>query len=431
MKAGWMDKDLNNPLNAETGKLPPLEGLFHALAHEGRSVLMVSDDEALLDTCGQSVVRKLRQTAGIEVSAMFDMDREVLLQRFNRLIENFSVDQALQSGDVPRTQQVWLQHIHNSQELDQAKLLIRLSSDFPAAGVKLLLMANNVCADDLIHHGQAKKLLVWHAPVTKKPRAASPTVTPKPLAGAAMAAPHWMDEAAAEPPVDFVFSNPKPAARSPGAGHGQRWVVQLLLGVFVLVCVAVLGLHQWQASQVAPSQDSAESPVVKPEQGVITPETTAPVEPLPVATDTAVPVTSENPSPDVPKAVEVDTPAEPPAVATAVSVPTSSPAPAPAPAEGVQWAAELKAGAWVVQHVALDTLPELRAWQAQHKALANAQAVALRRPNGDRYWVLVSGPFTSLDRANAFARSPGVPNNHWSRGVASLQASLDKTTAAR
>jgi hypothetical protein len=84
MKAGWMDEDLNNPLNAETGKLPPLEGLFHALAHEGRSVLMVSDDEALLDTCGQSVVRKLRQTAGIEVSAMFDMDREVLLQRFNR-----------------------------------------------------------------------------------------------------------------------------------------------------------------------------------------------------------------------------------------------------------------------------------------------------------------------------------------------------------
>jgi hypothetical protein len=408
-----METDWSPSAAPEQGKLPPLEGLFHALAHEGRSVLMVSDDEALLDACGQSVVRKLRQSPGMEVSAMFDMDREVLLQRFNRLIENLSVDQALQSGGAAPTQQVWLQHIHNSQELEQAKLLIRLSTDFRAAGVKLLLMANNLCADDLIHHGQAKKLLVWHAPVMRKTAASTSPASAKPLAAAATAAPHWMDDAAASTPVEFAFTQPAPVSRS---GKSQRWVVQLLLGVFVLVSVGVLGLHQWQASQAPVEAAVTDSPAASTDQGVVTQTTEAPV-------PTQEPVPVEPPSAAAAPATEA------PVVVTPVVEPAAqveAPAPATQPPTGAVWASGLKQGAWVVQHVALDSLDELKAWQAQHPALVDGQAVPLRRPTGQRYWVLVSGPFNSLELANAFASSPGVPKNHWSRGVASLQASLDR-----
>ncbi|MEY4258643.1 MAG: hypothetical protein RJA56_1544 [Pseudomonadota bacterium] len=397
-----METDWSNPTSAETGKLPPLEGLFHALAHEGRSVLMVSDDEALLDTCGQSVVRKLRQNHAVEVSAMFDMDREVLLQRFNRLIETLSVDQALQSVGAPPTQQVWLQHIHNSQELEQAKLLIRLSGDFPAAGVKLLLMANNLCADDLIHHGQSKKLLVWHAPVTRKAGAPKSPTGAKPLAAAATAAPHWMDDAAA----DFSFSK----ANTTSTGKGQRWVFQLLLGVFVMVSVAVLGLHQWQNSQL-PVEPVAQAPASNTDQGAITSSPAA--TPAPVAAPTAEPAVVVQPiAAPAPAVVLPPEPSPPPPVAAA-RLPS------------VEWARQLKTGGWVVQHVALDSLREIQTWQAQYPALKQAQAVPLLRPNGQRYWALVSGPFTSLERANAFAQTPGVPKNHWSRGVASLQSSLD------
>jgi hypothetical protein len=397
-----METDWSNPTSAETGKLPPLEGLFHALAHEGRSVLMVSDDEALLDTCGQSVVRKLRQNHAVEVSAMFDMDREVLLQRFNRLIETLSVDQALQSVGAPPTQQVWLQHIHNSQELEQAKLLIRLSGDFPAAGVKLLLMANNLCADDLIHHGQSKKLLVWHAPVTRKAGAPKSPTGAKPLAAAATAAPHWMDDAAA----DFSFSK----ANTTSTGKGQRWVFQLLLGVFVMVSVAVLGLHQWQNSQL-PVEPVAQAPASNTDQGAITSSPAA--TPAPVAAPTAEPAVVVPPiAAPAPAVVLPPEPSPPPPVAAA-RLPS------------VEWARQLKTGGWVVQHVALDSLREIQTWQAQYPALKQAQAVPLLRPNGQRYWALVSGPFTSLERANAFAQTPGVPKNHWSRGVASLQSSLD------
>lgn len=407
-----METDWDTPQSAETGKLPPLEGLFHALAHEGRSVMMVSDDDALLDACGQSVVRKLRQKNGVEVSAMFDMDREVLLQRFNRLIENLSVDQAVQSVGAPPTQQVWLQHIHNSQELEQAKLLIRLSNDFPAAGVKLLLMSNNLCADDLIHHGQAKKLLVWHAPVMRKTAAPHSPTGDKPLAAAATAAPHWMDEAAAGPAVDFVFSSQSsPTTR---VAKSQRWVVYLLVGVFVLVSAAVLGLHQWQANA------TPGAPALETAKGDTTSGAPAATASEPVSTVTepkVVPVPSE--------ALEAPAAASEPAAgpvppAAVVSSPT-----VPAEVPGLAWARRLKPGGWVVQHVALDALPELEAWQAQHPALSKAQAVPLVRPNGQGYWVLVSGPFTSLERANGFAQSPGVPKNHWSRGVASLQSSLN------
>ena len=408
-----METDWNNPMSAETGKLPPLEGLFHALTHEGRSVMMVSDDDALLDACGQSVVRKLRQNLGVEVSAMFDMDREVLLQRFNRLIENLSVDQALQSHGAPPTQQVWLQHIHNSQELEQAKLLIRLSNDFPAAGVKLLLMANNLCADDLIHHGQAKKLLVWHAPVMRKAVAPANPSTSKPLAAAATAAPHWMDDAAAGPVVDFAFSTQ--SAPTPRVAKSQRWVVQLLLGIFVLVSVVVLGLHQWQ-NRSAPDAPAVEVASSGSAPSSDNPPTAEPVSPVSDPNVVPVPaVVAESPVVSEPVAA----PAVPP-------VADSSPVTVAAVVPGLEWARQLNKGGWVVQHVALDALPELQAWQSQHPALEKAQAVPLLRPNGQAYWVLVSGPFTSLERANAFAQSPGVPKNHWSRGVASLQSSLNE-----
>jgi septal ring-binding cell division protein DamX len=408
-----METDWSNPTSADTGKLPPLEGLFHALAHEGRSVLMVSDDEALLDTCGQSVVRKLRQHQAVEVSAMFDMDREVLLQRFNRLIETLSVDQALQSVGAPPTQQVWLQHIHNSQELEQAKLLIRLSGDFPAAGVKLLLMANNLCADDLIHHGQTKNLLVWHAPVTRKAVVPAGPTGAKPLAAAATAAPHWLDDAAADLPVDFSFT--KPPATTSRVGKGQRWVVQLLLGVFVMVSVAVLGLHQWQNSQV-PDAPVAEAPASNTDQGAITSSPAAPV---------AGPTTEPAPPPTAEPTVVVPPIAGPAPAVVLPPEPSPTPPVAEARVASAEWARQLKTGGWVVQHVALDSSREIQTWQDQYPALKQAQAVPLLRPNGQRYWVLVSGPFTSLERANAFAQTPGVPKNHWSRGVASLQSSLD------
>ena len=419
-----MATDGNNPLSTETGKLPPLEGLFHALVHEGRSVMMVSDDEDLLDACGQSVVRKLRQNPGVEVSAIFDMDREVLLQRFGRLVENLSVDQALKSVGPAPVQQVWLQHIHNSQELEQAKLLIRLSSDFPAAGVKLLLMSNNLCADDLIHHGQTKKLLVWHAPLMRHEAAPVAPSASKPLAAAATAAPHWMDDAAASPPVDFVFSNQKPS--SPAVAKGQRWVVQLLLGVFVLVSVVVLGLHQWQASQT-PDTPLAEVPVANPVNKADTKTDAVPLVQAPTPPVSDQPAVVDTPSTPTPTPTPEPSVVVPPVVADPPVnvIPAPVPKVAPAPLPGVAWVRQLKPGGWVVQHVALDSLKELQAWQAQYATLSRAQIVPLLRPDGQRYWVLVSGPFTSLERANAYAVSPGVPRNHWSRSVSSLQASLD------
>lgn len=398
-----MESDWNNTLNAETGKLPPLEGLFQALAHEGRSVLMVSDDEALLDTCGQNVMRKLRQNPDIEVVAMFDMDREILLQRFGRHVESLSVDQALQAADASLTQQVWVQHIHNSEELDQAKLLIRLSGDFPASGVKLLLLASNLCANNLIHHGQAKKLLVWYTPVMRTWGATTASTEVKPLAASVAVASHSLDDTVATMPEDFSFTNPTP--RAARKDRSQRWVAQLLLGVFVLVSVVVLSFNQWQSGQIGDEVQTptAEQEAVEPMAAVVASKDAAAKESLlPPLLTLIEPEFNLAPNPK-----------------TLVEYPTASALP------GVDWVRQLDANGWVVQHVALDNLNEIQAWQAQYPALSRAQSVPLLRPNGQQYWVLVSGPFASVNLANAFAQATGVPKDYWPRGTGSLKANLD------
>ena len=90
----------------------------------------------------------------------------------------------------------------------------------------------------------------------------------------------------------------------------------------------------------------------------------------------------------------------------------------------------LPAGAWVAQHVAVDTEAEAIQWRERRPALSEARVVALLNERNVRYFVVVSGPFASSAEGRAFlGRLPGKPLNHWIRRATDVQGRLDPAAA--
>ena len=127
------------------------------LVNRRSSLLLCSDDGAVLDRQAQMLMRNLRDVADVETAVLLEMDRGLLLERFNRLLSEFTVEQARQR--VPTSLRVWILHVHSAAELSQARLLLRLCQDFSAAGVAL--SRGSMCRTNVDHDRRSR--MGWKA----------------------------------------------------------------------------------------------------------------------------------------------------------------------------------------------------------------------------------------------------------------------------
>ena len=132
-----------------------LQALDDAIVGQRTSVLLASDDGQALDTCGRALLRRLRQRDGLDTSVLYDMDRQLLVERFNRLLESMSIDEARRAERGAVRAQVWLLQIQAAEGIAQAQLLIRLAQEFPGAGVTLVLLAPDAVGRALAAHPAA------------------------------------------------------------------------------------------------------------------------------------------------------------------------------------------------------------------------------------------------------------------------------------
>lgn len=114
---------------------------------------------------------------------------------------------------------------------------------------------------------------------------------------------------------------------------------------------------------------------------------------------------------------------------------SQSPAPAPArnnakdakDAKATKGAAEPQgiAPGFYIQHASRGTRAEVERFKAQNPVLARARVIRLKRQGapGDN-WVLLSGPFASLDQARAFLARKGIPSDSWVRPASALRPLL-------
>lgn len=447
------------------------------------SLLLCSDDGPLLDRQAQMLMRSLRDVADIETAVLLEMDRGLLLDRFNRLLAEFTLEQARQR--VPTVIRVWILHVHSAAETSQARLLLRLCQDFPAAGVALALLGPVSVGRELAPEGSTRRLHVrvltdfW----SEMSRAAGPSArTDPPLGPPPEEAPAAVAAPAPPPPTQVLPARMRLPARAPWIGLGLLvacagavvWVqsrpgVDLLRGpsqgaqadiLAAQPAVAPATPRTDPALQPLPAQASAAGPALG---GAVNAEVSAPAPAAAAgldarnATSAAIALPPGAGGPAVvasvaPAAVLVSAPiavaASPAPMAAVPQVPVTAtsdrpqaqtgkalpPAPPPAPAtpgdqiaSTVRWAQSQSASGWIVQHGIDNDVGRLLELRRSFPRLDESRVLALVRTDGRLYYALVSGPFESADGARNFIKDGAdIPSLPWVRSIASLLRELDE-----
>ena len=117
-----------------------LDRLVDAINHEMLSAALISDSEGLLDHYGRILVKKLREIGNLEVEVYYPNSTEALLNRFNKILEDISIDSAIASKESNAPHKVLVAFDSQATGLREVQLMARLVKDFPGAHTRVILM---------------------------------------------------------------------------------------------------------------------------------------------------------------------------------------------------------------------------------------------------------------------------------------------------
>ena len=120
-----------------------LEPLARALASHRAHVLLCGADGPRLDRASRWLTRRLRAEADVPVELCLPSTTEALLQRFNDRLQSVALLDAREAAAPPERRVIWAVPAGGELEQHDLALLVRIAQDFPAAGVRLLVVLDD------------------------------------------------------------------------------------------------------------------------------------------------------------------------------------------------------------------------------------------------------------------------------------------------
>ncbi len=445
-----------------------LEGYVSALVQDNMSLSLVSGFDAILDHYGKLLVARLREAAphiGLEVC--FPASADALITRFNEVLQDYSIEDAMGAKFHNAPPKIWIVHDAGALPDNEIQLLARLVQHFPGANIRVVMLFNASSQKQKLLAAFGRRILNWEIePPTEEQsevlleqaraqgREGVVGALLRQIAPPKKRVPHpmAMPDLVAEPPPATPPAEPQGSAAdqealAPASAPARKlWLWAGLASVLLLVCgfgVALLygviptgdkavqelrDLLRTNSDRSTPAAGAASNsppaaPASKPAAAASEGNAAAN---LPAGAPVAAVAPPAAPPP--PKAIEeVETivpstsaRGKPPAAVT-------EPAPAKEVKEapkaldeatisqnqaGQAWVRQMPAGTFLVQHTIVPSYAEANTWLQAHPNLRRARIVANYLPNLPALqYSVVSGPFSSLGDASAYADSPGVPKD--------------------
>ena len=416
-----------------------MESCVSAVAQDGKSVVISSDSNELIDHYGAAFVRRIKQKLPqTQLEVFLPRDTEAMLERFNQLLNTLSLDVATKQRVGLAPEKVWVVHDANAMGGHEIQLLTRLIQQFPGAGISVILMFTEGTSQGDAIANQNKQFIAWslERPSAEQKLAAiqqarkngqeeaavdffnrlSKTAVkklPASASGAASAAPANTKQA----------PTPAPKTRQSSKGLKATAVIAALLSVSMGVAfwlnpevgdqivakvtdfMDLSGKANKKSDSTADNQaeekqapgsvaaEGKEVPPGAPNLSQLEPKVELVPGPQAAATATA----SASSSVPVPAAV-TPPPAPPePAKEVAAKVITELP---DAAIKGRLWLKSLPTDAFVLEHQSFDTVKEARAFTKDKEWLVNARiAPVFTLGKEEARFAIMTGPFRSVDRA--------------------------------
>ena len=116
--------------------------LMRAIREDSASMALSSDSDGVLDHYGRLVLAKLRKTDGLQIEVFLPQNTEALLERYNQILADLSIEDARKASGSPAPRRVLLAHDAKALSTRDLQLLARLVQDFPGANVSLVLLVD-------------------------------------------------------------------------------------------------------------------------------------------------------------------------------------------------------------------------------------------------------------------------------------------------
>ncbi len=424
-----------------------LEVLLKTLSEGSLNLAILGEDDVVLAHYARRIAQHLRQHGDIEVELWASTDSEKLVKRFNEILSELSLDQALDKAQKAATKRYMIfPDAQAIQDID-LQLLARLVNGFPASNIHVVLLVNSLEPHERKLEAFGKSLMQWSlesenpSPKRAQRIETRDEVLPQPVSPQApdlTPIPHGAVPTLEETAPSANSWDP-PIAPAPKGGARLAWG---LLGVLLLSLVLFGFMYQEQIkseleamqgylSRSAPSKvkepPSSTTPTVgmssttqlpvKPDDSLI-PEKEALVksEPAPAAVPPAAPASA-------PAAAQ---PLAPVAAPQPEPKPETKPEPKPEPAvasarDDKIWVDKLPAGGWMLQHAAFDTQQEIELFQSKQASFKEGRVLKTKRKSGASYFILVTGPYATRQEAESLMKTDPAMAKSWLRATKSVK----------
>ena len=116
--------------------------VMRGVREDSLSLALSSDNDGLLDHYGRLLINKLRKSDGLQIEVFLPQNTEALLERFNQILADLSIDEARNAETSQAPRRVLLAHDAKAISERDLQLLSRLVQDFPGAHVSLVLLVD-------------------------------------------------------------------------------------------------------------------------------------------------------------------------------------------------------------------------------------------------------------------------------------------------
>ena len=407
-----------------------MESCLSAVAQDGKSVVISSDSNELIDHYGAAFVRRIKQKLPqTQLEVFLPRDTEAMLERFNQLLNTLSLDVATKQRVGLAPEKVWVVHDANAMGGHEIQLLTRLIQQFPGAGISVILMFTEGTSQGDAIANQNKQFIAWSL---ERPSAEQK------LAAIQQARKNGQEEAA----VDFFNRLSKSAVKKLPASAGgaasaapakaappppPRKTRQTSNGMKVTVVIAALlsvsmGVAFWLNPEVgdqilakvtdlvdvsgkankksdstaANQAEEKQAPGTVGADGKEVPPGAPNLSQLEPKVEL---VPGPQPAASVPAPIAVTPPPVPPEPVKEVAAKVITELP-DAAIKGRLWLKSLPTDAYVLEHQSFDTVKEARAFTKDKEWLVNARiAPVFTLGKDEARFAIMTGPFRTVDRA--------------------------------
>jgi hypothetical protein len=388
-----------------------MQACVTGVAREGLCVVVHCPQTALLNYYGQIFLNHLREAMpNGALESYSPTDADVLIENFNQLVSEMSVQEALKAGSLSDVRKVWVLKNAHSMAPHEIELLGQLLQQFPGSKVRVILwMSGNEPSANILS-ALGKKVMRWNIALPDSAqtqtfwnhaRAAGQEEDVRPMLdqlrlmehvpAALRAVRESKSAGVSKAKKKFKLATPKMAV-------GLLAGLALLMGSTVFVAWMQPEAFAWLKFGVERTEALAE-----------------PTQPTQAAQPPQAAQTEEASHPKLPEearslASKIDE--------SSVELPEEA-------IKGKKWAEQLPSKKWLVLHGAYTSFAIAQQVKKAYPGLKYSRVVPVYKPNEPlASFVLASGPFEALQSAEEFTKLSTLPSSGTVRTERNLKSRL-------